>query len=176
MYPFLRLGLEIALSTRMPPLGPDGVHVSYHRCYPWDLDFFGEMNNGRILSIFDLGRIPMAARMGLLRTMRANGWRFTMAGASVRYRRRITAFSRLRMQSRAVARDARFLYIEQSVWQGKEAAANILYRSAMIDNNGMVPTDKVAEALGHPDWQPVAPDWVQNWIDAENTRIWPPEI
>lgn len=174
MYPVLRLSLELALAARKPALGPEDVHESFHTCYPWDLDFQFEMNNGRVLSIYDLGRIPFALRVGLLRAMRQNGWGFAMAGASVRYRRRVPGFSRIRMTSRAVGRDARFIYLEQTMWQGDEAASNILYRSAITGKSGIVPTDEVAVAIGATDWNPQMPDWVKAWIAAEDTRPWPP--
>lgn len=176
MYPFLRLGAEFLRARRMPPLALEDPHESHHRCWPWDIDLFGEMNNGRILTLYDVGRLPMAMRMGLIGPLRQNGWALTMAGASVRYRRRIKTFQRFTMRSRPVCRDDRFLYLEQTMWVGKEAASNILYRSAVTDRNGIVPTARVAEALGRPDWNPEPPDWVKNWIEAEGTRIWPPII
>lgn len=174
MFPFIRLTKEVLLARRQPKLDFDGVHVSHHICWPVDLDFYLEMNNGRVLTLYDLGRIPLAYRVGLLRVMRKKGWGFTMAGASVRYRRRIRGFDRFTMRSRCVGRDTRFFYIEQTMLRGNEAASNILYRSALVDSNGIVETQRVAEAMGRPDWNPPLPDWVQNWTEAEATRPWPP--
>lgn len=175
MYPVLRLAKEMIRVTRMPALPPDGVHETHHICWPIDLDFQFEMNNGRVLTIYDLGRIPLAYRVGLLKVMRENKWGFAMAGASVRYRRRVPGFARLRMTSRSVARDARFIYLEQTMWLGAEAASNILYRSAITSKSGIVPTDEVADAMGAATWRPEPPDWVAHWIDAEAHRPWPPE-
>lgn len=174
MYPFLRLVKEMVLARRHSPLPPDGTHVSQHICWPVDLDIFAEMNNGRILSVYDLGRIPLAWRVGLVRVLKENRWGLTMAGASVRYRRRLRLFDRFEIHSRCIGRDERFMYLEQSMWKGGEATSNILYRSAVTSRDGIVPTQKVAEALGVPDWNPALPDWVENWIEAEATRRWPP--
>ena len=33
-----------------------------------------ELNNGRTLTLYDLGRIPMMLRLGVIRTLRAKGW------------------------------------------------------------------------------------------------------
>jgi len=171
----MRLAYHLALATRQPPLAIDDVHESFHYCSPLDVDFQFEMNNGRVLTIYDLGRIPMALRLGLLKVMRQKGWGFAMAGASVRYRRRVTAFERIRMTSRAVGRDARFIYIEQTMWKRDgEAASNILYRSAITSKKGIVPTEDVGQALGIPEWDPPLPDWAANWIEAEDSRLWPP--
>ena len=65
------------------------THVSYHRCWPWDIDLWMELNNGRTLTFYDLGRIPLARRTGLVELLRKQRWGLTMAGASVRYRARI---------------------------------------------------------------------------------------
>lgn len=176
MYPVLRLATELFLTRNMSKLGPGDVHVSHHRCWPFDIDFNFEMNNGRILSIYDLGRIPLAMRVGLLGVMMKRKWGFAMAGASVRYRRRLRTFDRFEMHSRTLCRDARFFYIEQTMVKKGEATSNILYRAAITGPNGIVPTQEVAEAMENPDWNPKMPDWVQAWVDAEATRPWPPVL
>ncbi|MXU64060.1 acyl-CoA thioesterase [Oceanomicrobium pacificus] len=175
MYPLIRFATELWLARKEEPLPLDGTHVSTHRCMPWDIDIWGELNNGRTLTLFDLGRIPLAGRVGLIKVLRENRWGLTMAGASVRYRRRVRAFDKVEMHSRCIGRDEKFLYLQQSMWRGDEAANSILYRSAVTDRNGIVPTQIVAEALGQPDWNPPLPAWVQAWIDAEAERVWPPE-
>lgn len=175
MFPFGRLTLELLIANRQPKLPFDGVHVSYHRCWPWDIDMFGEMNNGRILTIFDLGRFPLALRVGLVAALRRRKWALTMAGASVRYRKRILPFRKYEMRSCCVGRDARFFYLHQSIWEGDACCASIVYRSAVIEKGKMVPTDIVATELDADGWNPALPDWVQAWIDADNTRPWPPQ-
>jgi acyl-CoA thioesterase FadM len=133
-----------------------------------------ELNNGRTLTLYDLGRIPLASRAGLLEALKKNRWGLTMAGASVRYRRRVRAFDRIEMHSRLIGWDERFIYLEQSMWVKGEAASNILYRSAVTDVKGIVPTSKVADALGIEEELTDLPDWVRAWIDAEALRPWPP--
>ena len=123
MYPFLRLGLELALARARRPLPLDGVHVSRHTCWPWDIDPWGELNNGRTLTLYDLGRVPLAVRTGLVAALRRNGWGLAVAGASVRYRRRVRAFERLEMRSAFVGRDPRFLYVHQAMFRGGEAVS-----------------------------------------------------
>ena len=82
---------ELVVHSRAGSLPLDGTHVSRHICWPWDLDLWLELNNGRTLTLFDLGRMPLARRTGLEAALRAHGWGLTVAGVSVRYRRRIRA-------------------------------------------------------------------------------------
>lgn len=174
MYPFVRMIKEVFVSRNAPPLDVNGTHVSHHICWPWDLDMWVELNNGRTLTLFDLGRIPLARRTGLIDVLRKNRWGLTMAGASVRYRRRIKAFDRIEMHSRLLGIDERFMYLEQSMWVKGQAACNIMYRSAVTDRNGIVPTAKVSDELGLDEAPMDLPEWVKAWIEAENLRPWPP--
>lgn len=174
MYPFIRMTKELIKFSRAPKLAIDDVHVSTHICWPVDIDIFGELNNGRVLTLYDLGRLVMGHRMGLLGVIKKNKWGMTMAGASVRYRHRVRMFQKFTMKTSVIGRDDRFLYLHQTMWSKGKATSSILYRTAATDKNGIVPTQQVAEALGYPDWNPDMPEWVLNWITAEDTRIWPP--
>jgi acyl-CoA thioesterase FadM len=174
MYPFFRMLYQVMNNIGANKLPIDGVHISHHRCWPVDIDPWGELNNGRTLTLYDFGRIQIFRRTGLVDTLRHNGWRLTMAGATVRYRRRVTVFDRFEMRTRILGRGQRFFYIKQSMWKQGEALSSVVYRVAVVGESGIVPSQEVADALGLPDWNPALPDWVQGWIDAENRRSWPP--
>lgn len=176
MYPILRLCKEMIKFRNHPKLKISDTHVSSHMCWPVDIDVFGEMNNGRILTVYDLGRLVMGQRMGLIKALKENGWGLTMAGASVRYRQRVRLFQKFTMHSRAVGYDDRFMYLTQTMWSKGHATSSILYRAAVTDKNGIVPTEQILKAMGVTQWNPVLPEWVQNWIDAEGTRTWPPDV
>ena len=176
MYPFARFAKEMLKFRRAPALDPLGVHVSTHRCWPWDLDPWIELNNGRTLTLYDLGRIPMAVRTGMIDTMRQNRWGITVAGNSVRYRRRIRAFQRFTMLSRSLGWDSRFLYMEQSMWRRGECCNHMLLRAAITSENGIVPPARLLDAAGLPSESPALPDWVRDWIAADAARPWPPVV
>jgi len=175
MYPLIRLGIEMALARYAPALPFDGVHVSHHTCFPWDIDPWSELNNGRTLTLYDLGRIPLVARSGLGRALRANRWGLTVAGSSVRYRRRVRAFHRVEMRSAFIGRDARFLYVSQAMYRDGEALSGALIRGAVTDARGIVATDRIVTAIGDPEL-PALPGWAAAWSDAEAERPWPPEF
>jgi acyl-CoA thioesterase FadM len=176
MYPFFRFAKEMIKFRNAPPLGICDTHVSHHRCWPWDLDPWIELNNGRTLTLYDLGRIPMAVRTGLAGILREKGWGITVAGNTTRYRRRIRAFERFELRSRCIGWDARFFYIEQAMWKGTDCANHILIRSAMTSAQGIVPPADVLRAMGKDEKSPALPDWVTAWIEADAKRVWPPSI
>lgn len=176
MYPLIRFVKEMLKFRKAPRLGPLDSHVSTHMCWPWDLDPWIELNNGRTLTLYDLGRIPLAARTGLIKVLRNNGWGITVAGNSTRYRRRIRAFNRFTMVSRLVGWDERFLYMEQTMWRKGECCNQMLLRSAITSGSGIVTPQQFLDAVGSQQQSPPLPDWIRAWIDADRQRPWPPEI
>ncbi len=173
MYPFIRFAKELIKFRNATPLKPGQDHISHHICWPWDLDFWMELNNGRTLSLYDLGRIPLAQRMGLIDVLKREKWGLTVAGSSVRYRRRVRMFQKFEMRSRMVAADERFFYLEQGMWRNGECTSHALFRTAVTDANGIVSADRVADALGYPAPEGM-PEWIAEWSKAEAKRPWPP--
>ncbi len=174
MYPFLRLAKEMLKFRKAAPLPPFGVHVSHHICWPWDLDPWIELNNGRTLTLYDLGRVPLVMRLGFFRALKQKGWGITVAGNTTRYRRRIKAFERFEMRTRLIGWDKRFFYMEQTMWKGGDCANHLLVRSALVGPEGIVDPSEAAAAMGMPPDSPPLPDWVEAWIKADALRPWPP--
>lgn len=176
MYPFFRLFKDMARARKQPRLGLYDTHVSHHLCLPWDLDMWNELNNGRTLTLYDLGRIPFAQRTGLIDLLKQEKWGLTIAGSVVRYRRRVRGMDRIETRSRLLGWDRRFMYIDQSMWKTNgECASHAVFRAAVTDKNGIVTTDRILAALGNDDPAPELPDWVAKWIEAEDMRPWPPQ-
>ena len=176
MYPFFRMAKELFIHRNATPLPLGGVHISQHTCWPWDIDLWMELNNGRTLTLYDLGRIPLARRVGLIAALKDNGWGLTVAGVLIRYRRRVQAFDRIELRSRVIGWDHRFFYLEQSMWKGNEATSHALYRTAVTSPDGIVDPTGVAEAMGVGAESPPLPRWTEEWISAESHRPWPPEM
>lgn len=177
MYPFLRHYQAIAQARRMGPIGPFETHVSQHRIWPTDIDPWMELNNGRTLTLYDLGRIPLFIRLGIVAGARKAGLYFTVAGVSVRYRARLQPFRTVEMRTRMLGWDGRFIYMDQSLWLDETACANqVLVRSAIARRGkGIVPPGEALRLMGFEIESPPLPGWVENWIAAEGSRPWPPE-
>jgi acyl-CoA thioesterase FadM len=176
MYPFFRLIKEVFVASRQSRIGMFDTHVSHHICWPWDLDLWVELNNGRTLTLYDLGRVPLAVRTGLGAMLRREKWGMTVAGSTTRYRVRVRMFDKVATHSRLLGWDHRFVYVEQSMWNSRgDCTSNVVLRLAMTDHKGIVVPERVIKAMGQGDLQsPELPEWVQAWIRAEDLRIWPP--
>ena len=175
MYPVIRMLYQMAKARRLPPLGYFDTHVSQHICWPWDIDLWMELNNGRTLTLFDLGRLPMSLRNGSAKAIRDNRLGLAVAGASVRYRKRVTTFQRIEMRTRAVGYDDRFLYMEQSMWNGAGDCCNhVLIRGAVTRKGKMINPQELADMVAPGTVSPALPAWVQGWVEADRLRPWPP--
>ncbi|MFD1883709.1 acyl-CoA thioesterase [Paracoccus pacificus] len=174
MYPVVRFVKELWKFRNAPAIPMTGTHVSTHICWPWDIDPWIELNNGRTLTLYDLGRIPMARRTGLIGHLRKNRWGITVAGNTVRYRHRVRLFDRFVMLSRVIGWDERFFYMEQSMWRKGKCTSQMLLRSAVTSADGIVPPAELLRVIGQEHDSPALPDWVAAWIKADALRPWPP--
>jgi acyl-CoA thioesterase FadM len=175
MYPIFRFTLELRRVRKLPPLGIGETHITNVTCMPWDIDYQMEMNNGRVLTLFDIGRVAMFDRLGVIKRMAALKWYGTVAGSTIRYRRRITLFQKLEMRTRIIGADERFSYIDQSLWRRDgECCAHVVLRAAITTGKGIIPSAEVIEKLGLKYDEVALPDWVKAWDASEKQRPWPP--
>ncbi len=176
MYPVVRFFKEMWVHRSAPPLALGETHVTTLVCWPWDIDLWMELNNGRTLTLMDLGRSVLLQRMGVVEVMKRERWAGTVAGSSVRYRRRIRMFDRVELHSRIVGWDERFTYVEQAFWKRGECCSHALIRIAITAGKGIIPSSAMAEALGLAPESPPLPGWIAAWAEAEAMRPWPPHI
>ncbi len=173
MYPYLRSARVLLAAHLGPPLDFEAESVLRLRVWLGDIDVFWELNNGRHLTLMDLGRFDLAVRSGFLRVVHREGWGLTVGGASVRFRHRVPPLSRVLLRTRVVGHDDRWFYFDQKIEKEGRVCSAALVRTAVIAKGKVVPVGRVLEALGRPGWGSELPRWVQAWIDADGERPWP---
>ena len=176
MYPFIRFAAITIAERRKPPLAIFDTHKMQMRCMPWDADMFIEMNNGRVFTIYDLGRFGLAVRIGLWDVLKKQNWGLVVAGSTIRYRARITPLQRFTLKTQFVGWDDKFFYLQQSMWRGDTCCNHGLLRTGVTQKGRLAPVDDVAKAMGVDGPPPPLPDWVQAWAAADGTRPWPPPM
>ncbi|MCJ2376091.1 thioesterase family protein [Vibrio sp. ZSDZ34] len=174
MYPFLRLAKVMWRARKSAAMHfTEKSDISF-RCHPWDLDIFNEMNNGRVLTLYDLGRTELGIRCGLMKILAKKRWALVVAGSSVRYRKRVHMFHKVKMYTQCVGWDDKWLYVEQSMWVDGQPCSSVLIRAGVTSKGGLIAPAQVLEAMGEPTETPALPQWVAEWIDSEQHRPWPP--
>ncbi|WP_366656074.1 thioesterase family protein [Fodinicurvata sp. EGI_FJ10296] len=138
------------------------------RCWPHDLDGNFHMNNGRFLTLMDLGRLDLVVRAGFTGSMRKNGWMAVIGGAMIRYRRSIAPFERFHLTSRLIGWDDRWFYIRQRFERADGTLIAVaLVRGAYRTRDGAVSVPTVMQALGLPAESPALPEAVGHFAASD---------
>lgn len=164
----LRLLYVLLRSLRGARLGPLDESVIPLRVLPTDLDTNLHLNNGRFLTLMDLGCVDLLVRLGVVREMRRRRWGGVVASAAVRFRRPLTLFQRFHLHTRLLCWDDRWFYMEHRLVRGGETAAVALVKARFMaaDGRRLAPAEVVA-ATEHAMLSPPMPAGVRAWVEAE---------
>ena len=137
-----------------------------------DLDPLLHMNNGRYLTIMDLGRNDAYIRSGMSALVRRRGWFPVVAGETIRFRESLNPLQRYDLRTRLVGWDERSFYIRQVFVVGEREAAVAIVRIRFLRRSGgTVDADEVAAALLPGVASPALPDYVTTWRESESELI-----
>jgi acyl-CoA thioesterase FadM len=125
------------------------------RVWPHDLDLSVHMNNGRYLTLMDLGRTDILIRSGLWRHVWRNKWTPIASAISIRFRRELRPFQKFQLETQLVCWEAALVVMEQTfVIKGGprdgQIAARALFKGGLYDRGAkaFVPTDKLMQTIG----------------------------
>ncbi len=111
---WFRLIWLLLTASRRPPLTlPDAASVLHFRVWPHDLDLSLHMNNGRYLTLMDLGRLDIMLGSGLWRAVLRHKWTPIASAITIRYRRELRPFQKFRLETRLINWDASNVVMEQ---------------------------------------------------------------
>ncbi|HET7710399.1 MAG TPA: thioesterase family protein [Thermoanaerobaculia bacterium] len=140
--------VKVAVSTLWrPKLNVLDESVVRLRVWPNDLDLNFHMNNGRYLSMMDLGRLDLFARSGILFPALRRGWMPILGEAKIRFRRSLGPFQIYTLRTRVLAWDEKWFYGEQKFEAKGEVAATALIRGLLRGKEGNILPEE-ALALG----------------------------
>ncbi|KQY96782.1 4-hydroxybenzoyl-CoA thioesterase [Microbacterium sp. Root53] len=133
---------------------------------PTDIDVLRHMNNGRYLSLFDLGRWDLMIRTDLMATMDERGWYPVVSSETVTFRKSLNLWQRFEVQTRWIGHDDRALYLEHRAVVRGEIYASAVIRARMLRRTGgTVPLEEVLAAVDLPDELPEVPAWLHEWAE-----------
>lgn len=112
---WFRMLFYTLMAWRLPRLTlPDDTSRLSFRVWPTDLDTSLHMNNGRYLTLMDLGRLDIMVSSGLWRAVMRNGWTPIASAIKIRFRRELKTFQKFRLETRIVAWDRTNVIMEQT--------------------------------------------------------------
>jgi acyl-CoA thioesterase FadM len=144
----------------------DGSTLTF-RVLPNDLDPNWHMNNGRYLTIMDLGRLDMTIHSGLMRAVIRNRWMPVLGGATIRYQRPLQPFQRYTLTTRILGWDEKWIYMEQRFDSNGKRAATALVKALVRGRDRSIPTADVMHEVGVDQPSPLLPEHLRAWIAAD---------
>ncbi|HPQ51143.1 MAG: thioesterase family protein [Alphaproteobacteria bacterium] len=141
------------------------------RVLPNDLDFNMHMNNGRYLTIMDLGRLDLILRSGLLKMMLKQKSVPILASCKLRYRLSLDPFQKYKLRTQILGWDKKWVYIEQRFLKNGKVAAIGLVKGCFFDQRSKttIPTADLLHLIGYDGTSPELPAHIIDWQKAETT-------
>ena len=160
---------------RGPLTLPGGISVLSFRVWPHDLDLSVHMNNGRYLTLMDLGRLDALIRSGLWRHVLRNRWTPIASAVTVRFQRELRPFQKFRLETRLLCWGPILVVMEQTfVIDGGprdgQAAARALFKGGVYDRKDkkFVEIARLMTLLGVSEISPPATPEVEAFLHADD--------
>ena len=148
-------------------LDPASVSSVTLTTLPTDIDILRHMNNGRYLSLFDLGRWDLLIRTGLFDAMNERGWYAVVSSETITFRKSLQLWQRFEVQSRFIGHDDKAVFLEHRAVVRGEVYARAIVRSRMLRRSGgTVSNEELFAAVGKPEGVPEIDAWVHEWAAA----------
>ncbi|MDE0723928.1 MAG: acyl-CoA thioesterase [Alphaproteobacteria bacterium] len=133
------------------PLGPFDPCSTRFRVNPLDLDLNFHMNNGRYLSIMDLGRIDLMLRAGIFWKLTKKGFYPVVTSESIRFRKSLNLFQSFHVVTHIESWDEKDFYITQQFIRGGKTVAEASIKGRFKQRGkGSVSTLDTFDAMGIP--------------------------
>lgn len=152
---------------REGPIAPGDIGRIRVTTLPTDIDVLRHMNNGRYLSLFDLGRWDLLGRTGMTDAMKRNDWYAVVSSETVTFRKSLQLWQRFDVESRLLGHDDKALYLEHRAVVDGEIYAKAIIRARMLKRSGgTLSHQELFAAVGQPDGLPDVEPWVHEWATA----------
>lgn len=165
---------------RLPSLNYLEVSRISFRVLPNDLDVLGHMNNGRFLTLMDIGRVVMMRQTGMWKKLSSLGWYPVVVQQTITYRKSLNPWVKYELETKFHGIDEKSVYLEQRFTVKGEIYAKAFIRARFISKKtGTLKTEELMKGLEYLD-APKAPEYISNWSEdfalpptrAEAPSIW----
>ena len=162
MYPYLRLARVLISKKFQPKLNfhSRDCDVIPMMVWPQDIDPFMELNNGRYVTLLDLGRYGYGSRVDINTFLKNNQWSLTITGTYNEYRYRLRLFQSFQLKTNIIGYDSNWFYFFQKIERkGKTHMASVV-KYAFTSKKGIVKPEEVVKAMGESYDPTQLPKWV----------------
>lgn len=152
-------------ATRRPRQSPLEEVLTPFRTWPSDLDTNVHMNNGRYLTLMDLGRLDFMARIGIMWPTFRQGMLAVLGASQMIFLRPLLLGRPFSIGTRLACWDDRWFVMQQRFIQGRSTMAKAQVRGMFRQKNKTVAPHTVMALSGEPLPQELAPPpEVVSWL------------
>ena len=162
MYPYFRLIRVVITKSFRPKVnfhtqGEDSINLMV---LPQDIDPFMELNNGRYVTLLDLGRFGYSVNVNIKKFLKENQWSMTITGTYNNYRHRLRLFQRFQLKTRLMGYDEKWFYFFQKAVKNDKTYMASVVRFSFTSKNGIVFPKEVIKAMG----EQYDPNKLDGWV------------
>lgn len=150
-------------------LGFNEMSRSRFRVWPTDLDILNHMNNGKYLSIMDIGRFDLMQRNGIWQLFKDESWYPVVVGQTISYRKSLNPWQQFWIESKILGFDDQAVYMEQRFVRPDAKRQPEIYARAYIRarilkrSGGVVSVAELIEKAGADPSSLSVPEAVLEW-------------
>jgi acyl-CoA thioesterase FadM len=167
---YLRLLGVLLRSWLLPPLDPLAVNRLPLWVKPWDCDLNFHMNNGRYLTIMDLGRLHLMGRAKLIGPLLRHGWSPLVAASDLHFSGALRPFERYVLETEIAGWDERWFYLEQRFVARGIVRARGWIKGAFFEGRAAVAPVEVLKLAGVAASSPALPAPMARWAELHTSR------
>ncbi len=140
------------------------------RVMPNDCDINFHMNNGRYLSMMDLGRVHLMRQSGLLKVIIAEKWMPVLAAAEINFIRSLAPLQRYELVTQLTSWDEKYFYIEQKFEVAGRLHAHAFVKGVFLKGGKVVPNAEIVAKAGHAGTPPPMPEELRLWAELGSAK------
>lgn len=132
--------------------------------WPFDLDINMHVNNGRYLTLMDLGRMDLMVKVNLWKPILKNGWMPVLGGAKIHYIRPLDPFMRFTLTTEVVWWDEKWVYLKQQFIYKEKIMAVAYVKALFLKKREKIPPDTLLQTMDHTIKKPDRPEHLLEWL------------
>jgi len=136
------------------------------RAWPNDLDPNIHVNNGRYLTLADLGRMHWFVSAGVFQIARKQNAFPVVGDAMAKFRRELRAFDKFTIESRLVGWDQKWGFLEHRFVRAGRVIGMVAVRGVFKGPNGPIDPGLFLAELSHAQSSPPLPKWALNFHES----------
>lgn len=149
---FIRFFYHFFISRFISKININESDVCSLRVYPNDLDLNFHMNNGRFLSLMDIGRMRLSIRSGLHEKAMEKKWGFgVVGGLNITYLKSLAPFQSFILKTKLAGHCDGWFYIEQRIESREKLICAALVKVVFLSKGKRVPVEEVINIMNVDD-------------------------